>query len=172
MKKRQLVIVVIAVMVMCSVGLSYLFKDALFSSTTTDEGVNNNIKQPLFPTKPDFITLDDGSIVTGDFDKFLLTKSSTFSSIYMGHEDLETFKAFFTGENIVDKILNSITVTVRFYAGNNEFLSENTTQTKYLPPGQEWTGEVARLRWQYVYYPGGGRGGMECDHVSYHITVS
>jgi hypothetical protein len=175
MKKQQLVglVVVIMVMVICVVSVAYLFKDDLFSWTTTGvSSSDNNIKQPIIPIKPEFITLPDGSIVTGDFDKFLITESKTFSSYYKDHPEEEVFSASFTGSNIGDEILNSVTVTVRFYDQFNEFLSEKTDQTKYLPPDQEWKGWVERLLYEWEDYPDGSRGGMECDHVSYHITVS
>jgi hypothetical protein len=114
------------------------------------------------------MTLDDGTIITGDFDKFLITESTAEQSMWVtDHPEQDEFTALFTGRNIAGKILNSVNLTIRFYDINNKFLSENTTETKYLPPDKIWRGEATRLLIEWE-----GNVGTDCNHVSYHITVS
>lgn len=161
--KKELVVLLIIFMVVIISGLLYIIKNNLFSWAVEDK---DNVK-----FHDEYITLVDGTIITGDFDKFLINDSSV-TIRYFDHPELHEYTAWFVGKNIVDEIINSVTVTIRFFDADNILLSEHTVERKYLPPDEEWIGFATRPLWKYEYNPDGSSSHLISDHVSYHIIVS
>ena len=192
MNKKMLigVIVICMIIAISSTSATYLFMNELNEKELAEQKdlyetditnlaenltslinqVENLTEQLEEKEKTDYTTLDDGTIVTGDFDKIEFIDYLTSIENHSTADPMDD--TYYVGgivKNIGNKMFDDIVITVRYFNSFEEYLGYAQDSTKYLPPNTSWLFEITH---EYIIeLPGTKIKSFNIDHVSLDISV-